>query len=252
MNIDSITEAARMYGLKGAAALALLAAAWIASRLISRLVTRAAERGGLELTLARFLGSVVRYAILVPAVPACLGLLGVPTTSFAAVIAAAGLAIALAFQQSLANLAAGVMLLVFGPFKVGDQVTVAGRTGRVYQIALFATTVDTADNCRVIIPNSNIFGSVIENASHHATRRIDIPVTLDRRVDLERARAALSTVPGSIAGALTTPAPEIALVDVTPSATQWAVRVWTRATDYDSSREAAYEAIAGATAALTA
>lgn len=243
MNMGTLSDMARLYGIRAAGAVVLLLIAWIASRWVSRLVARNAERGGVEPTLARFSGSLIRYAILIPAVPACLGLLGIHTTSFAAVIGAAGLAIALAFQSSLANLAAGVMLMVFGPFKVGDEVKVAGQVGAVYQVGLFTTALDTPDRRRVIVPNNQIFGAVIENRSHHDIRRVDIPVTVDRRLELDRTRDTLAAAPAAVAEALSTPAAEIVLTDVGPTTMNWAVRIWTRTADYAAARESATQAV---------
>ncbi len=251
MDLQTISDTAAAYAVRVAGAIVLLVVAWFGSRWVSRLVARGSERAGVEPTVARFTGSLVRYGILIPAVPACLSLLGVHTTSFAAVIGAAGLAIALAFQGSLANFAAGFMLMVFGPFKVGDEITVAGRTGTVFQIALFATTLDTPDNRRVVVPNNQVFGSVIENRSQHDLRRVDIPVSVDRRVELDRARDVLRAAATTVPGTVSEPAAEILLEDFSSSAVTWEVRVWTRTADYATARESALQAVKLAADGLT-
>ena len=117
---------------------------------------------------------------------------GIKTTSFAAVIGAAGLAVGLAFQGTLSNFAAGVMLLVFRPFNVGDVVNAAGVLGKVHCIQLFAVAIDTFDNRRIIIPNSAVFGSTIENISHHPIRRADVDVGTDYTADIDQTRDVLT------------------------------------------------------------
>lgn len=151
------------YGPPIVGTLLFLLVAFIVSGWIGRLVRRAVARTRVDETVAGFLGHIVRWGLMVLAVIACLGVFGVETTSFAAVIGAAGLAIGLALQGSLSSLAAGVMLLTFRPFKAGDYISVAGEGGTVAEIDLFATCLDTPDNRRVIIPNSQVFGAVIEN-----------------------------------------------------------------------------------------
>lgn len=113
----------------------------------------------------------------------CLTMFGFETTSFAAVIGAAGLAIGLAMQGTLSNFSAGHMLLIFRPFKVGDVVSTAGVTGKVINLALFTTEFDTPDNRRIIVPNGAIFGSTIENITFHDTRRVDVSVGTEYTAD---------------------------------------------------------------------
>lgn len=137
--------------------------AWLIASFLGRVVGSGMERAKVDKTLSRFVSRGIRWTILLFAILGCLGYFGINVTAFAAVIGAAGLAIGLAFQGSLANVAAGVMLLIFRPFRVDQVVSVAGTLGKVYEIELFTTAIDTFDNRRIIVPNSQIFGSTVEN-----------------------------------------------------------------------------------------
>ena len=128
---------------------------------------------GLRLAGSYRMGLLVKWGILIGAGVSLLGIFGIQTASFAAVIAAMGLAIGLAFRGTLANFSAGVMLLTFRPFKVNQVISAAGQTGKVDEIGLFSTTIDTPDDRRIIDPSSAVFGATIENVSHHSTRRVD-------------------------------------------------------------------------------
>jgi small conductance mechanosensitive channel len=195
------------YGSRLVGVLVLLSIAWIVAGWIRRVVRQSLERAKFGATLTVFFSSMSRWLVLLLAVLASLGVFGVETTSFAAIIGAAGLAVGLAFQGVLSNFASGVMLLVFRPFKAGDAVTTAGQTGKIGAIELFTTTLDTFDNRRFVIPNSSIFGSVIENISHHPTRRADVSVGVDYSADIDRTRQILSGAISQLEGVLQDPAP---------------------------------------------
>ena len=199
----------------------LLVAGWAA-----RLTTKAMSKAHVELTLSKFAGKMAKWAILVLVGLACLGVFGIEVTAFAAVIAAAGFAVGMAFSGTLGNFASGVMLLVFRPFKVGDVVSVAGHTGKVDEIDLFVTSLDTPDNRRLILPNSSIFGASIENISHHATRRVDVAVGTDYGADLDKTREILAKAAGSVDKVKSDPAPAIVLAELGGSSIDWSVRVW--------------------------
>ncbi|MEM6785251.1 MAG: mechanosensitive ion channel domain-containing protein, partial [Bacteroidota bacterium] len=153
----------------------LFIALWIGGALKSFTVRRLTN-SEFDPALTKFFGGLVRTAVIGLAFIACLGVFGIETTSFAAILAGAGLAIGLAFQGTLSNFSAGVMLLTFRPFTVGDVVSAAGVVGQVEEIGLFVTTMDTVDNRRLIVPNGSLFGATIENITHHATRRTDVSV----------------------------------------------------------------------------
>ncbi|MBW2460119.1 MAG: mechanosensitive ion channel [Deltaproteobacteria bacterium] len=227
-----LVEQAREWGVKLGGVLIALFVAWVIAGWLSNRVRRALEGRKFDATLTRFFSKMVRYAILIFAGLGCLGVFGIETTSFAAVLAAAGLAVGLAFQGTLSNFASGIMLLVFRPFKVDDFVDAGGVTGTVEEIELFTTVFKTPDNKRVIVPNSAIFGSTITNVTHYPTRRVDIPVGVDYGASTEETRKVLDTVPGKVEGALSDPAPQIFLKSLGGSSVDWVVRVWCNTEDY--------------------
>lgn len=220
----------------------LLIATWIVAGWIGRRVSRAVERR-LDVTLSRFFGNVARYLVLAMGILGCLRIFGFETTSFAAVLGAAGLAVGLALQGTLSNFSAGVMLLAFRPFKVGDVVTVAGVTGKVAEISLFTTDFDTFDNRRVIVPNGSIFGSTIENVTHHDIRRVDVAVGTDYGADLVRVREILDGAAERVEGRLDDPEPAVVLQDLGDSSIGWSVRVWAPTPDYWTVRQALTQAV---------
>ncbi|MCC9641905.1 mechanosensitive ion channel family protein [Rhodopirellula sp. JC740] len=193
-------------------------------RVISRPVCRRVDE-----TLGKFVGKMVFYSIMSAVVGAVLTKLGAPLGGLAAMLAAAGFAVGLAFQGTLSNFASGVLMLVFRPFKVGDVVTAAGVTGKVDEIDLFTTTLDTPDNRRIIVPNSSIASGTIENISHHKHRRVEVLVGVDYSADLQATREALQTalnqlaaniIPGDNRGSA------VVLAGLGDSAVNWKVRMW--------------------------
>lgn len=211
----------KIVGVLIALFIANLVAGWVGGLVSSRLT-----RVKFDATLTRFFGKLTRWAILVMAVLACLGVFGIETTSFAAVIGAAGLAVGLAFQGTLGNFSAGIMLLVFRPFKVGDVISAAGVVGGVQEIDLFTTTLDTPDNRRLIVPNGSLFGATIENITHHPVRRCDVPVGVAYGADIDATRAALARAAASISVQAEGRDPQIFLVGLGASSVDWQVRVW--------------------------
>ena len=217
---------------------ALLVAAWI-----GRLVRGSCERARIDPTLTKFFAKMTRWLILIIAGLFCLERFGIRTASFAVVLGAAGLAIGLAFQGTLSNFAAGVMLLIFRPFKVGDVVNVSGEMGKVDEIELFTTTLDTPDNRRIILPNSSVFGATIENVTHHAVRRVDVAVGVDYAADVDQTREVLAHAAASVPGRDPEQEPQVVLTDLGDSSVNWQVRVWARTEDYWAVREATTRAI---------
>ena len=226
------------YGTKVVGVIVLILVAWIVAGWVRRLVEKSLTRAKFDLTLARFFSNAARWGILILAILAVLGIFGVQTASFAALLAGAGLAIGLAFQGSLSNFAAGVMLLVFRPFKVGDVVNVGGSVGKVEAIDLFITTLDTPDNRRIILPNGQVFGAVIENITHHPIRRVSVPVGVDYTADIDKTRQVLEEAASKVPGILEDPAPQIFLASLGDSAVDWQVRVWCNTADFFTVLEA--------------
>lgn len=225
------------YAVSVVKALVFLFIGWIIAGWLRRITVRALERAKVDQTLIKFFGNIVRYTVLILVVLACLSLFGINTTSFAAVIGAAGLAIGLAFQGTLGHFASGVMLLVFRPFKVGDVVSTGGVWGKVNEIELFTTTLDTPDNRRIIIPNGTIFGSTIENLTFHPTRRVDVSVGTDYGADLDKARQIMMEAAKNTPNTLSDPAPQIYLVALGGSSIDWQVRAWCNTPDFFSVKD---------------
>jgi small conductance mechanosensitive channel len=226
LNKQSWEYMAIQVALHAALVLIVLTLALTLSSWGSSLVRAALERIKFDETLTIFLSKLVRWSILLLAGLTCLNFFGVQTTSFAALIGAAGLAIGLAFQGTLSNFAAGAMLLLFRPYKVGDEVNVAGYLGIVREIELFTTAIDTHDNRRIIVPNSSIFGAVIENVTHHPVRRFEVPVGTAYSVDIDEARRVLERAVRSVPAVVQSPEPAVVLVELGTSSVNWAVRGW--------------------------
>jgi small conductance mechanosensitive channel len=218
----------------------LKAIAFIAILVIGRYVAnwiRGTIRGGLEKpevdrTLVKFAANFTYYAIFLLALFAGLETLGVETASFVAVLAAAGFAVGLALQGTLANFAAGIMLLVFRPFRVGDYVEIADETGFVRDIQLFFTRLTTRDNRLVIVPNSDIFGSKIENIFENEVVRVDCDVGTDYPADIDETREVLLEAARSVEGRVEDEGVQAALVGLGGSSINWQVRVWAKPDDY--------------------
>lgn len=169
-------------------ALAILFVGWLISKRVNALVLRASRRGKVDEALGRFLASIAQYVVLVASVIAALGRVGVETTSLVAVFASAGLAVGLALQGSLGNFASGVMILFFRPFHLDDVVNIAGNTGKVTDIGLFATKMLTPDNHTIIVPNSQVTSSVITNFTAQPTRRVVVDIGIAYGEDVDKAK----------------------------------------------------------------
>ena len=234
---DQMIAMLTSYAVQGVGVLLLLIVAWAVAGWARGAAAKALAKSQLDLTLQKFFSNFVRYMVLVAAVLACLGIFGIQTTSFAALIGAGGIAIGLAFQGSLSNFAAGVMLLTFRPFKSGDYIIAGGTAGTVDEIDLFTTQLNTPDNRRVIVPNSAIFGSTIENVSHHTTRRVDVNVGTDYSADLDATRKVLEGVIEREPSKLAEGAHQVYLLELGDSSIAWVVRVWVSAADYWAVRE---------------
>ena len=220
------------YGANVVGALLALLLGWIVAGWVRRLMVRGFEKSKFDATLSRFFSNAARYAILTFTALGVLGLFGVETSSFAAVVAAMGLAVGLAFQGTLSNFAAGVMLLIFRPFKVNDVVTAGGVTAKVIEIDLFTTTFLDPTNKRLVVPNSAIFGANIVNFTTESTRRVDIDVGVDYSADIDEVRGILEGMIKDIPDVLEEPAPQIFLKSLGASSVDWVVRVWCNTDKY--------------------
>lgn len=232
LNFDSFIPVITSFVLKVASVIAILFGAWLVGGWIRRLVARQFEAREFDPTLSRFILGIFRPLLLTLAAISCLGIFGVETTSFAAVIGAVGLAIGLSFQGTLSNLAAGVMLLIFRPFKVGDFVSAGGEMGTVNEIELFFTKLDTPQNIRVILPNSTVFGSVIKNFTFNSYRRVDVAVGTDYGADLKVVRDVLEKTAAAIPNQAPDTKPQVFLAELGGSSINWQVRIWTAQATY--------------------
>ncbi len=224
------------WGLSVAGAIAVfIVGRWIAA-LLRRNALRAMQRSKLDPSLVPFFASAVYYVALTVVVIAVLNLFGVQTASLVAVLGAAGLAVGLALQGSLSNFSAGVMLLVLRPIRVGDFVEVSGTAGSVLEIGLFTTILNTSDNIRIVVPNSNINGQTIKNYSFNETRRNDMVIGISYDDDIGKAIGVIRAVLDAEERVLKDPVPTIGVVELADSSVNLTVRPWCQRTDYFSLR----------------
>lgn len=195
-------------------------------------IGKAFTKANMDETLKNFLCDVAYGLMLVVVVLAALGQLGIETTSFIAILGAAGLAIALAFQSSLSNIGAGVMLIFFRPFKIGDFIEAGGTAGVVENINLFTTVMKTGDNKQIIVGNSNIIGGNIINYSAKETRRVDLTFGIGYDDDLKLAKNTLLEIVNADVRVLKDPEPFVAVSQLADSSVNFVVRVWVKSEDY--------------------
>jgi small conductance mechanosensitive channel len=204
---------------------------WIA-RLIKRAASKVMHKRGLDPIIIGFVTNFLYIGLLVFVVLAALERVGVRTTSFVAVIGAAGLAIGLALQGSLANFAAGFLMVIYRPFKKGDYVEAAGTAGIVDEIQVFTTILKTPDHRRVIVPNSNVMGDNITNYSALDTRRLDLTFGVGYSDDIKKVKAVLMQIAQSDERVLKDPAPQVLLDELADSSVNFIMRVWVKSADY--------------------
>jgi len=203
-----------------------------AAKLVSKVVAKVMTKAKIDPTLVNFVQDLCYVALLAFVVIAALEKLGVNTASFAVVVGAAGLAIGFALQGSLGNFAAGVILIIFKPFKVGDFVELGGKMGTVKEIQIFNTILSSPDNVRVIVPNSQVTGSSIMNYTVNGTRRVDMVVGVSYEDDLKKARKVIEDILAADSRILKDPAPTVAVSELGDSSVNFVVRPWVNSADY--------------------
>lgn len=228
MNWNSITlmvqEKAASVGLEVLGGLALyIVGRWLINLVVAA-VQRVLTKQKIEPTVMRFTGNTISVLLHITLVVAILGYFGVQTTTFAALIAAAGLAIGMAWAGLLGNFAAGAFLLVLRPFKVGDFISAGGITGTVHEIGLFVTTFDTPDNVRTFVGNNKIFSDTIQNYTVNAYRRVELTAQISGAADPQMAMTRLKERLAAVANVCTTPAPDVTVLTFTPFGPVLAVR----------------------------
>lgn len=230
--IEMVTYWVTTYSIKIIAALLILVIGkWIARKL-TNLLTKLMEKNKVDITLVRFVDSIIYYTFMVMVVIAAAGQLGINTTSFLTIVGAAGLAIGLALKDSLSNFASGVMLVMFRPYKVNDFVDIGGVSGNVKNISLFTTELSTPDNQKVIVPNSGITSNVITNVTANPTRRVDLVIGIGYDDDIKKAKEVIQGVLAEEKRLLPEPAPLIAVSELADSSVNFVVRPWVKTGDY--------------------
>lgn len=230
--IGKIQEWVALYGLKVIMAAAILVIGRFAAIGIRSLVRRVMTKGRVEKTLVSFITNLAFIAVMAFVIIAALGQLGVQTASFVAVLGAAGLAIGLALQGSLANFAAGILMMIFKPFKVGDYVEAGGTSGAVVAIGIFTTELKSPDNKKVIVPNSKVTGDNITNFTANDKRRVDMVAGVSYSDNLDKVRKVLEGILAEDKRILKNPAPTIGVLELADSSVNFAVRPWVKTADY--------------------
>jgi small conductance mechanosensitive channel len=220
------------YGLKVLAAILILIIGRYAAKGIRELIRRALQKGRVDETLVSFVSSLCYVAIMAFVIIAALGKLGVQTASFVAVLAAAGLAVGLALQGSLSNFAAGFLLIIFKPFKVGDFIEGGGVTGVVEEIGIFTTDLKSPDNKKIIVPNAKMTSDNIINYTAKDVRRVDIVAGVSYGDDIDKVREVLAGILAEDERILKDPAPTIGVLELAGSSVNFAVRPWVKPDDY--------------------
>ena len=232
VDVEQVASWLALYGLAVLGAVLILIFGLLATKLVTGALRRILTARDLEPTLVTFSCNLLNAALVVIVAIASLNKLGIQTTSLVAVLGAAGLAVGLALQGSLSNFAAGILILTFRPFKVGDVIEGAGVIGAVEDLQLFTTQLKTGDNKTVFIPNSRLTSDNIVNYSRKGTRRVDLVIGVGYGEDVRRVKKVLLEILEQDDRILADPAPEVAVLDLAESCVNFAVRPWVRMADY--------------------
>ena len=216
---------------------------WIVNKIVTILGKVLRKINGIDETLVKFLENIVYYALLTVVIIAALNKLGIATTSFLAILGAAGLAIGLALKDSLGNFASGVMIVIFKPFKVGDSVVAGGVTGTVTEVTIFNTVFLTADNQKIIVPNSSITGGSITNVNANDTRRVDIIVGISYEDNIKHAKEVLANIINENSKVLKDRSVGINVTELADSSVNLTINVWVKSSDFASTKAELLESI---------
>ena len=229
---ENLLDLVQQYALPIFWAILILVIGRILARIVSRMIASTMKKSNVDATLIGFVSNMVYFALIAFVVIAAMSALGIETTSFAAVIAAAGLAIGLSLQSSLSNFAAGVILILLRPFKAGDFVEAGGVSGIIEEVQIFSTKIRSGDNKQIIVPNGAITGGNIVNYSTKETRRIDMVIGVGYNDDLKKVRSVLEAILAAEERVLKDPEPTIGLLELGESSVNFAVRPWVKTGDY--------------------
>lgn len=230
--MDQLVKFGTTYGLQIIGAILILILGRIAAGICRGVVKRLLEKGKADPAIVSFAASLIYILVLVFAVLAALAKFGIQTASFVAILGAAGFAVGFALQGSLSNFAAGVLILAFRPFRVGDFIDAAGVMGGVKDIHLFTTILATPDNVQIIVPNSKLYGDIIKNYSANETRRIDLVIGIGYGSSIQKAHEIIEGLLKEDTRILSDPAPQIAVSELADSSVNFVVRPWVKAADY--------------------
>lgn len=230
--IDTIMEMGASFGVKLIEAVIVLLVGFKLVKVVKKFLRQSPKLSKLDAGLRTFLASASSILLYVLLIITVAMILGVPVTSFITILASCGVAIGLALQGSLSNLAGGIMILLFKPFKVGDFIEAAGETGTVNEISVMYTEILTLDNKRITIPNGSITNSVIENYSSEETRRVDLVFNTAYANDVEKVKEVIMGVIDKHPAALKTPEPFVRLSGHKESSLEYTVRIWCKSADY--------------------
>lgn len=229
---DGVVTLLGVYGLRILGAILIFYIGKKVAKWLSGITIKAMQKSQMDETLCKFFSNVIYGALLAVVILAALANLGVETTSFVAMFGAVGLAVGLAFKDTFSNIGAGVLLIVFRPFKVGDFVSVGGESGTVEEINLFSVYLTTPDNKLIIMPNGNTVGSTIVNFSAKATRRVDFLFGVGYEDDLKLVKSTLNEIILEDSRVLQDPSPLVAVSELADSSVNFVVRVWVKSEDY--------------------
>ena len=230
--VDQLGIFVTTYGIKVVGAIIILILGRIGAGMGRRIVTKVLKKSKTDPSIISFVGSLTFFLILIFAVLAALAKFGIQTASFVAILGAAGFAVGFALQGSLANFAAGILILVLRPYRVGDYIDSAGVAGTVKEIQLFTTVLATPDNIKIMVPNGKIFGDVIKNVTGYDTRRVDMVMGIGYSSDIQKAYDIMMGIMKEDNRVLTDPAPMIAVSELADSSVNFAVRPWVKREDY--------------------
>ena len=231
-NSELLSQYVIPWGIKIVSAILIYVIGRWVTKLVVKSVAKLMTKSNVDASLTKFAGNIIGTVLTIFVLIAAIEQLGVDTTSIMAIFAAAGLAVGLALKDSLSNFSAGVMLIMFKPFKIGDFVNAGGSSGIIEEIQIFNTVMRTGDNQEIIIPNSHIYGGSITNVSARDTRRIDLVIGIGYDDNIGTAKSVIEDIISSNTLILAEPAPTIMVLELGESSIDIAVRPWVKTGDY--------------------
>ena len=230
--LEKLIDWGSVFGIKLIAAIAVFIIGKMIAKGIRKLIVKLMNKKDVDLTITSFVSSLTYGFLLIFVILAALSQIGIQTTSFMAIIGAAGLAIGLALQGSLSNFAAGFLIIMFRPFKIGDYVAAGGESGSITKISIFTTEMNSVDNKLIIIPNAQIMSGTITNYSAEETRRVDLTFGVGYEADVKKVKEILNKIIADHKLVLKDPEPFVRLGNLNDSSIDFTVRAWVKTADY--------------------